>query len=283
MMPFRFFTKVGEEREIIILDVALGQSFYEHALQNPRTGFWDTYESCPKEWENCDLCIGSGPLKGKESYYVMMLSIIDLTPFVAKKGTPEEKTVQFGRKLLAVKAGQHGFFLRLLERHKTLRGIHLLQTRDTKDSPSIGMSEFLQIHDEAAIIESFGGPAIVDSQGKTIKEANADAHAFNYGMLFRKPSNAEIALRHNFAPRPGSRQEANNAWGEPSSSAASSTGSATRIAPRGAITSRALSGGAEHFHAGHSHAGHSHGGDTQDNPPSNDGSTEHDIDDEIPF
>jgi hypothetical protein len=83
-MPYRFWLPVGKQVEGVVLDTELGPCFYEHQLQNPRTGKWDIYEGCPKEYEHCPLC--DGVAGGKESYYVMMLTVMVLDPYINKQG-----------------------------------------------------------------------------------------------------------------------------------------------------------------------------------------------------
>jgi len=207
-MPYRFRLKVGEAREIVILDADLGICFYEHHMKNPTTGKWDIYETCPKEWEACPICEmatdKNNRFNAKESYYVMMLTCIDMTPYTKKDGT----VMPYSKFLLPVKAQGQGFFMRLMDRHGTLRGIQLLMTRDTQQTASIGTPEFLEKHDEASIIESFGHPAVIGQQdGKVLKPANADCFPFPYDKLFKKPSGADLRRRYGGVAPMGSREE----------------------------------------------------------------------------
>jgi hypothetical protein len=205
-MPFRFRLKVGEQREIIVLDQNIGPCFYEHNLQNPKNGKWDLFETCPKEWESCPIC--DGVAGGKESYYVMMLTCIDLTPWQKKDGT----TVPYSKFLLPVKAQQQGFFTRQFDRHGSLRGLQLLMTRDTAQTVSIGNPEFLERHEEAALIESFGHEAVTGQDGKVIKAKNADCFPYPYAQLFKKPSGEDLRRRYGGMAPAGSRQEAEDEW-----------------------------------------------------------------------
>jgi hypothetical protein len=202
-MPFRFWVGVGEQREIVVLDAQLGPCFYEHQLQNPRTGKWDTYETCPKEWEPCPLCDSQ-----KESYYVMMLTVMDLTPYTNKQGV----TVPHSRKLLPVKAQQQPFFMRQFDRHQTLRGLQLLMSRDTKQTAGIGTPEFVALHAENDIIESFGHDPVLAQDGKVLKERNSDCFPFPYDRLFTKPSAEDLRARYGGMAPAGSRQEYQQEW-----------------------------------------------------------------------
>lgn len=203
-MPFRFWVGVGEQREVVVLDSQLGPCFYEHQIQNPRTGKWDVYEACPKEWEPCPLCDHQ-----KDSYYVMMLTVMDLTPYTNKQG----QTVGHSRKLLAVKAQQQPFFMRQFDRHQTLRGLQLLMSRDTKQTAGIGNPEFIQLHSEEDIVASFGHEQVLAQDGKVLKERNADCFPFPYDRLFTKPSAEDLRSRYGGTPPAGSRQEHNSEWG----------------------------------------------------------------------
>ena len=140
----------------------LGPFIYEHNLRNPRTGKYDIYEACPKEWENCPVCAGEGTGDradgwGRDSGYIMFLTAMDLTPYTKKDGT----VVNFSRKLLPVKAAQQGFYLRQFDKYGSLRGLQLLMTRDTKDSPQIGNAEYIERHSEQEILASFGHPPVL--------------------------------------------------------------------------------------------------------------------------
>lgn len=202
-MPFRFWVGVGEQREVVILDSQLGPCFYEHQMQNPRTGRWDVHEACPKEWEPCPLCDHQ-----KDSYYVMMLTVMDLSPYTNKQG----QTIPHSRKLMAVKAQQQPFFMRQFDRHQTLRGLHLLMSRDTQQTAQIGNPEFIQLHSEEDIIESFGHDQIVAQDGKVLKERNTDCFPFPYDRLFQKPTAEDLRRRYGGAAPAGSRQERDDEW-----------------------------------------------------------------------
>lgn len=258
-MPFRFFCRQGEQREIIVLDADLGVRFYEHHMKNHRTGKWDIYEGCPKDWDHCPLCETD-----KESYFVMLLTIIDLTPYTNQKG----ETFDFSRKLLAVKAGGQGFFQRTYDREGTLRGLHLLMARDGDQSPNIGVPEQLGMHAEDAIIASFGGPAVRNDDGKVVKPENADTQVYPYSLLFKRPDAADLRKRFGGAAPAGSKEALANAWGS----------GAGASAPRqpSTIQRRAQTQGV-------APAPSSRPGDER---PARDGSSElapTDLDDEIPF
>ncbi|MCS6922266.1 MAG: hypothetical protein NZM07_10205 [Elioraea sp.] len=212
-MPFRYWLRPGEQGDVIVLDASLEDAcfIYEHVLKNPKTGKWDVYEPCPREWEICPLCQAYG-----ESTYTLFLSVLDLRPYQRRDGTVKE----YSRKLLAVKPQQHGMFFRLADRHGRLRGIHLLMSRDSDKAPRIGVPEFVAIYDEATLTENFGHPAELDPTGKIVKPQNADLQPFDYGLLFRKPSAEDLRKRYGLPGPAGSREEIRQAWSTPGATVA---------------------------------------------------------------
>jgi hypothetical protein len=211
-MPFRFrIPQVGESREIVILDAEPGMCFYEHGLQNPKTGKWNVFEPCPKESEICPICNGQTSLtSAKESYYVMMMTCIDLTPWTDQKGTVHP----FSRLLLPVKTGGMNFFYRQFERHGTLRGMHLVMSRDSATQSSIGTPEFDCLHTEEEILASFGSQEVKGQDGKVIRPANIDCFPYPYDKLFKRPSAADLRARYGGSAPVGSRDEAAAAWAQ---------------------------------------------------------------------
>jgi hypothetical protein len=226
-MPWRFWLPVGKQVELVILDSEPGPCFYEHQLQNPSTGKWDIYEGCPKEFEVCPLCDGAAG--GKESYYVMMLTAMVLDPYINKNGV----TVPHSRKLLAVKTNDQPTFLRRFDQEGTLRGTQWLMSRDTKNDSNIGRPEFLQRHAEEDIIASFGHPPVTAQDGRVLKQANADCHAFPYAKLWSRPSGEDLRRRYGGVAPMGSAQDIQTAAG------------GTRIQPRGGNTAGGA-GGVDH-------------------------------------
>lgn len=200
-MPFRFWIPAGKQVELVVLDEEPGPCFYEHQLQDPVSGKWDIYEGCPKEFEACPLC--DGQAGGKESYYVMMLSVMVLDPYVNKNGI----TVPHSRKLMAIKTNDQPFFLRTHEREGTLRGVQLLMARQGKQDSSIGRPEFIARHSEADIMATFGHPAIKANDGRVLKQANADTQPFPYAKLWTRPSGADLRTRYGGAPPMGSEAD----------------------------------------------------------------------------
>lgn len=213
-MPFRFRVPVGESREIVLLDSDFGFCFYEHQLLNSQTGKWDIYETCPKEFESCPVCDGAAG--GKPSYYVMMLTCIDLTPWVTKKG----EEVPYSRRLLPVKAQLFDFMDRLRKRHGNLRGVQLLMNRDTPQSLSIGQPEFQELHSEEAIMQSFASEAVLGQDGRVVKPENADCFAFDYPSLFKSPSAEDLRKRYGGTAPAGSRQDIEDTFESPPSNSA---------------------------------------------------------------
>lgn len=168
--PFRFRLKAGESGRVIILDTYDKIfSCYEHNFQGP-DGFWNKFAVCTKETEDCPMC----RKLGKDSYYAIFFTVIDLRPYVNKDG----KTVQYTKKLLCVKGTMQQHFERLFSRHNNqIRGmeIELFRTNDKKDQ-AIGSSvDFVAMHTEQELAR------YVDKEGKPLT-------VVNYAQAFPKPS-----------------------------------------------------------------------------------------------
>lgn len=185
----------GETADIVILDVKPGPRFWEHTARNPRTGFWNQFEQCPREWDTCPLC----PPEGEKSpYYVMMLTIIDMRVFTDSQG----REWQASRKLLPVKIEQQGFFDDLYKQHGSLRGIHLITTRDggQMSSPIGNNMTFECIHTEDEM-EQFVKDAglwepYVQDNGRVIWGEGEFVTPFSYGKVFEKPSGAKLRAKY---------------------------------------------------------------------------------------
>lgn len=215
-MPFRFRVPVGEQRDLIILDNHIDDVpfFYEHNLRGD--GKWNVHETCPREFDECPICTGKASQLtdndglGKESYYVMMMTGIDLTPWTDKKGVVRP----YSKFLVPVKTQGHGFFLRQADRNEgRLRGLHLLMSRDAKTQAATGVPEFVQWHSEEEILAEFGHPEVKAQDGKVLKEANADCFPYPYAKLFPRPSGADLRKRYGGQAPAGSREANDAEWG----------------------------------------------------------------------
>lgn len=189
-------TGMGESGDFVILDAKPGPRFWEHRTRNPRTGYWTEFEQCPHEWDNCPLCPPDGE---KSPYYVMMLTVIDMRPFTDREGKEWAAT----RKLLPVKIEQQGFFDQLYKTHGTLRGLHLIATRDGgKMSAEIGNNiQFDSIHTEEEMIEyckTYGlWEEYRQDSGRVIWAEGEFIQPYSYGKIFEKPSGAKLRLKYN--------------------------------------------------------------------------------------
>jgi hypothetical protein len=216
--PFRFFLGKGESREVLVLDESLEEcvAFYEHNKKNPKTGYYDIYEPCPREFENCPLCEA-----GEKSYYVTYLTILDLTPYTNKNGD----TVKYSRKLLPIKHAQLGSFKKAfnacMNNNGKLRGMTMwLERGKEKTAPRVGepapydsgmLFEFI---DEEGILEEFGHEQGVRQDGTVYEEANAKLKPFDYEKLFPKPSAAKLRKKYGGTPPAGGSEENDAAWGD---------------------------------------------------------------------
>ena len=198
-MPFRFFVSPGDTKEFIVVDDDPTFFRYEHNLKDPHTHKWSVHTGCVKEFDNCPVC----EAEGKESYYAMYLTIIDLTPFKDRKGNKHE----FSRKLLVVKAGQQKKFQRALAKAEkegmTLRGALFETTRDGDRESAIGNDiELIEWLSEEELLEY--ERTWKDQNGKSQTEK---AHEpFDYEKLFPETTAKELRATVGGSPTPGSRE-----------------------------------------------------------------------------
>lgn len=198
LKPFRLYLKAGETKEIAVLDDGLDDLFftYEHNLKNNQSGYWDIYTGCVKEDQVCPICESAE----RESYYALMLSVIDFTEYTDRKGTVHE----FSRKLMCVKPGQIGKFLRFIKREGTLRGAVFTLSRDGDSDPQIGNDiEFVEFIEEEALVGY--EREWKDREGKVHVEACSEV--FDYDKLFPPAVSEELAVLVGARPAPGSARE----------------------------------------------------------------------------
>lgn len=204
----RFYLKVDETAEIVILDE--GKGFFVHE--------YEIYDAARKRmnYETVNKDTGYDPLEQlvgvdtrfKDASYVMYLTCIDLRPYVDKNGNQK----YFTKKLLPVKRAQMKKFKRYLEQYGTYRGMLLRMTRDDPKGAKIGDPEINPIDGKALlteedIFENFKGPAVMSKDGKTVyKEENADCYAFDYRTILAPASPEELAKRWGAPYNPGSSQ-----------------------------------------------------------------------------
>jgi hypothetical protein len=188
-------TGIGEQGDIVILDAKPGPRVWEHRARDPRTGYWNAYEQCPHEWDNCPLC----PPEGEKSpYYVMFLTVIDMREFTDREGVLWAAT----RKLLPIKIEQQGFFDTLYKTHGSLRGIHLIMTRDGgRMSAEIGNNiQFDCIHNEEQIKAYAEANNLWNEykqpNGRVIWAEGEFIQPYAYGKIFERPSGAKLRLKY---------------------------------------------------------------------------------------
>ncbi len=224
--PWRFWIGKGEQADVIILDDKIDFQIYEH--EKFVKGKQPVHESCPGEWESCPLCDEEDLGGFKRSTFVVFLSVIDLRPYESKDGKIKRP---WQKRLLPIKFDSLGAFKRLEEREGTLRGCQVLMVRDTgQRSAAIGVPEFLERFDEAAIMEAFSHPEEKDDKGNVTKEANADCSPYSYGHIFQKPSGEHLReIYGGSAPAGSSGDNAGNrqeGWGGGNDPGVSGTGQA---------------------------------------------------------
>jgi hypothetical protein len=159
---------------------------YEHNMKNPRTGFFDIFLGCVRDYDNCPICIG----ENKDGSYNMYLTVIDLTEFTDKKDNVHE----FSRKLLVVKSRDQNKFLRRFETLEkqglTLRGALFETHRDKDTDPAIGNDiEFIETVPEEELLEYVR--EYDDREGKTHTE---ECHEpFDYVKMYPEKDAEELA------------------------------------------------------------------------------------------
>lgn len=201
-MPFRFRVPVGETRQIIICDDAPDFFMYEHALKDSEGRWGRLFSGCTKTFDNCPVCES----QDRESYYAMVLTCIDLTPFTTRDGDE----VEFSRKLLIVKPAQQKKFLRFYQREGTLRGALFDMTRDGEKDSAIGNDiEFVEFVPEKEM-ETYTR-SWKDRDGKRHDE-NCD-EPFDYEELFEEPDTEKLRALVGGAPAAGSRAQSERELG----------------------------------------------------------------------
>jgi len=209
---FRFRMKKGTEASIIVLDKSMDDLFYlyEHAIPGPGQDGWKNTEEvvCVKEHENCPICelAGGSNERFKNSYYCMVLTILDLTPWESKDGS---KSGDYTKRLMVIKANQIADFSRLMDvceqKHGTIRGMELLLARDggkNNMSPAVGKpipdndANMYYLMTEAELEDEFGHDAETGREGQVLKEADEDIMVFDYEELFPYPDVEELAARY---------------------------------------------------------------------------------------
>lgn len=180
-IPFRLWLKPGEERKYIILDDQ-PTFFYEHNWQGA-SGKFDQYARCIQDTnESCPLC----KELGKEGYYVMMLTVLDINTYTDKQG----KRHTASRKLLPVKTGMQPKFQRKVydKYNKSMRGVRVIATRDGDKDANIGND----IETEGKMSE-----AQLNAFAKKHKLKPEELQPIDYAKAFPVDDAKTIAKRHS--------------------------------------------------------------------------------------
>jgi hypothetical protein len=193
-MPFRFYCPTGESREICVIDAEPTFWRYEHNLRNPDSGKYDIYTACINDHAACPVCKNSD----RAPYFAMLLTIIDLTPYVNRN----DEEVPWSKKLLCVKPAQQKKIMRLFEREGSLRGMVLNMTRDGDKDASIGNDiEFVEFLDEDTLAQY--ETTYFDKKDK--EHVVIGHEVFDYDELFPMPTEEQLRAIVGGKPEPGSR------------------------------------------------------------------------------
>lgn len=180
--PFRFWTPVGQTRQLIIIDEAPDFFRYEHALKDRKSGRFDNFLPCINEDANCPIC----GTTDKGSYFAMYLTVIDLEGYEDRDGN----WVEWSKKLLVVKPMQQKKIARLYEREGTLRGMVLDMTRDSdKDAGIGGDIEFVGWAEEEELHDYY--TTYVDKD--KVKHEVIGDEVFDYDSLFPDMTEKQLA------------------------------------------------------------------------------------------
>ena len=151
---------------------------------------------CVHATDNCPACDNLEKLP----YFAMYLTVIDLTPFKTSKG----ERVEFSKKLLVVKSGQHKIFNRKVESEGTLRGLLFNSFKDEQMDPRIGGTiELDDTLDEEELEEYVR--EYKDRDGKVHEE---DVQPFDYFKIFPETTVESLEEIFGSAPAAGSSREA---------------------------------------------------------------------------
>jgi hypothetical protein len=216
--PNRFYlpdpTKAGitaEELEanIVILDHEPSFAAFEHQFPNPQTGKFGKgsfNQLCLSQEGHCPAC----DKDTHEPYFALFLSIIDMRGYTNAHGV----FIPHSKKLLVIKNKNQDYFYRQYDRRGTLRGMQLLMVRNDKRGAGHGIPEFVDLHPEELIIESFAHQRVMSQDGqRVVKEENADCYAYDYAQVFPRPDYNAMCERFGVGPAAGSGSDMDSTWG----------------------------------------------------------------------
>lgn len=199
-IPYRFYVKKNHSAEVMILDAEFdGQDNFSRQEHNLMiNGKYGNYEPCHLSGgsDSCPHCEA-----GSKSYMVMLLTVIELTPYQNGKG----ETIDYSRRILQIKRGSFSKFASIAQaviaEHGTLRGTVLNLSRGDDDkSPNIGeptpyqggiMYDFMT---EEEIIAEYGHPALKTREQEVYCEENGMLKALNYLEAFPEPTEGESSV-----------------------------------------------------------------------------------------
>lgn len=195
--PMRFFVPYNTTKEGIILDNDIfSAGVLEHCLQDPQTQRYNIFELCVAETEICPLCS-----MGNHAAWVMLLTVLDLSPYTTKKG----KHVPFSKKLLVIKQSNAAVFNSIQQRQNGLRGCHLDFVRGGDKSPSIGTPNFVKKYSESELVSKYNTPEIKEN-GRVIRTAGHFLRPFNYDEVFVLRTAEELRRIYGGEPPLGSAE-----------------------------------------------------------------------------
>lgn len=201
-IPSRFFLKRGTNTSVIVLDDSPSFFRYEHNYMGEGAKFKNMFVECLSESEICPACKA---LPDSRPYYVMILTIIDLTPYV----NAQNEEIPFNRKLLAIKSNQQEKFQRkvdaYIKTHGTLRGAIIdIYRSNSETSPASGDDfEFVDFEDvDSKEAADYYVRAWRDKAGVDHVETLVDC--VDYEEVFPTPTVEELEEMFGIEPPAGS-------------------------------------------------------------------------------
>ncbi len=200
-VPSRFRVAKGETKSLVIVDEQFTFAMREHSHRNAQ-GKWETIR-CIADYDSCPVCA----LPDHRPHDVILLTVLDLTPWSTTDKTGKEVTYEYTKRVLALKTNDYKAMKIIALTTGSLRGLLLDMTRGYGEKESAnGVPNYVNKLTEEQLIEMFGTPEKKYDSGFVVPANNAIV-PFDYAEIFAPPSRAELAAHIGAPPRPGSKEE----------------------------------------------------------------------------
>lgn len=223
---FRFYISKDErgrhkEHEVVVLDDdATACPFaHEHLIPGPRNDFSKAQNHiCVDEVDDCSLCRAREMNLGDEfghPTYGQYITVLDLTPYVIKRGPRAGATVESSRKMMVIPYQSvtdfHKIFELAKKNHGTTRGLTMVLTKSKDTDPRCGRPQMLDngmlfdmmTEDE---LDEYANEEVV-RDGKVIKEEGEDLDPIDYEEELAPPDQKILRKFYNIPAPAGSEDE----------------------------------------------------------------------------